>query len=149
MSTHHQLLYHIVFSTKLRQRWLTADIRARLFPYLAGIAQSSGGYALQVGGIEDHVHLLLRIPAKVAVADAVRTLKANSSKWIHETYPQLREFAWQDGYGAFTISQSNVESVKSYIINQESHHQVKSFEDEYRALMERHQIEFDPRHLYG
>ena len=85
----------------------------------------------------------------VAVADAVRTLKANSSKWIHETYPQLREFAWQDGYGAYTVSQSNFESVKSYIINQESHHQVKSFEDEYRALMERHQIEFDPRHLYG
>lgn len=93
--------------------------------------------------------MLLRIPAKVAVADVVRTLKANSSKWIHETYPQLREFAWQDGYGAFTVSQSNVESVKSYIVDQESHHHIKSFEDEYRALMEKHQIDFDPKFLYG
>ena len=148
MSTHHQLLYHIVFSTKRRQSWLSEDIRDQVFAYIIGTVKAIDGVVLAIGGVEDHLHLLVRIPAKTAVADFLRKLKSNSSKHIHETWPELAQFAWQDGYGAFTVSPSNVEEVRSYILNQPEHHRRTSFQEEYLKLLERHGVEFDPRYVF-
>ena len=148
MSTHHQLLYHIVFGTKQRQSWLTVEIREQVFAYIIGVAKAIDGVVLAIGGVEDHIHLLVRIPAKTAVADFVRTLKSNSSKHIHETWPDLAQFRWQDGYGAFTVSSSNVEAVRTYVLNQPEHHCRTSFQDEYLKLLERHGVEFDPRYVF-
>ena len=148
MSTHHQLLYHIVFSTKQRQPWLREDIRDQIFAYLIGIAKAIDGVVLAIGGVEDHLHLLVRIPAKTSVADFVRTLKSNSSKHIHETWPDLIHFGWQDGYGAFTVSPSSVDAVRTYILRQPEHHRHTSFREEYLKLLERHGVEFDPRYVF-
>ena len=148
MSTHQQLLYHIVFSTKRRQSWLSEDIRDQVFAYIIGTAKAIDGVVLAIGGVEGHLHLLVRIPAKTAVSDFVRTLKSNSSKSIHETWQRLAQFAWQDGYGAFTVSPSNVEPVRTYILNQPEHHRRISFQEEYLKLLERHSVEFDPRYVF-
>lgn len=148
MSTHQQLLYHIVFATRNRQRWLTDDIREPVFAYMAGIARAIDGIAIEIGGIEDHVHLLVRIPARMSVADFVRTLKANSSKHINETWKDRPKFSWQDGYGVFTVSPSNLIRVQQYIANQREHHLRSTFQDEYLQLLKRHQVEFDPRYLF-
>src|SRR5205085_494493 len=112
------LLYHIVFSTKDRRPLLDAAIRPRLYEYLAGGIRGEGGTALIINGTSDHVHILPRCRQDKALADVVRAVKANSSGWLHETFPSLRRFAWQQGYGAFTVSQSQVERVKKYIANQ-------------------------------
>ena len=104
MSTHQQLLYHLVFSTKNRQRWLTDDFRETVFAYLAGTCNNIGGFALIVDGYVDHAHLLVRIPAKLAVSNFVKELKANASKHVNDTSGTILKFAWQEGYGAFTVS---------------------------------------------
>ena len=148
-NTYTSLNYHIVFSTKNREPWLMADIRERLWPYLGGIARENGMKALEIGGVADHVHLLLSIPASMALSKAVQLIKGGSSHWIKETFPNVTGFAWQDGYGAFTVSQSQLDAVREYIRNQEEHHRTKSFAEEYRAFLERHQVEFDERFLLG
>ena len=104
MSTHQQLLYHIVFSTKNRQRWLTDGFRDEVFAYMTGVAKNQGGFVIRVGGFYDPVHLLVSIPAKLCVSDFVGALKSNSSKHINETSELLRKFGWQDGFGAFAVS---------------------------------------------
>ena len=148
-NTYTSLNYHIVFSTKNREPWLREDIRERLWPYLGGIARENGMKALEIGGVADHVHLLLSIPASMALSKAVQLIKGGSSHWMKETFPNVAGFAWQDGYGAFTVSQSQLEAVREYIRNQEEHHRTKSFAEEYRAFLERHQVEFDERFLLG
>ena len=148
-NTYTSLNYHIVFSTKNRELWLVPDIRERLWPYLGGIARENGLKALEIGGVADHVHLLLSIPASVALSKAVQLIKGGSSHWMKETFPNLTGFAWQDGYGAFTVSQSQLDAVREYIRNQEEHHRTKSFAEEYRAFLQRHQVEFDERFLLG
>ncbi len=148
MTTHHQLLYHIVFSTKSRKRLLVDGIRDDTFSYMAGICRNLGGFALDIGGYYDHVHLLVRIPAKVAVSDFVGKLKANTTKLINETSGAARGFAWQDGFGAFTVSPSNREAVSRYVRNQMRHHQQLAFEDEFLELLQRHEVEFDPRYVF-
>jgi REP element-mobilizing transposase RayT len=104
---------------------------------------------LQIGGIEDHVHLLLGAPTVLAPAKIAQLLKGGSSAWIHETLPHMKGFGWQDGYGAFTVSKSNVPTVAEYIQGQREHHRTKSFQDEYRELLKRHEIEFDERYAWG
>ena len=149
MSTHQQVLYHIVFSTKNRQRWLTDGYREDVFGYMAGIAKHQGGFAIQIGGYYDHVHLLVRIPAKIAVSDFVGALKGSTSKHLNDTSKVLRKFGWQDGFGAFTVSPSQKNRVVAYIANQMHHHSHETFEDEYIDLLQKHEIEFDQRYVWG
>lgn len=148
MSTHQQLLYHVVFSTKNRQRWLTDGFRESVFAYMAGVVKNQGGFAIRIGGYFDHVHLLVRIPAKLSVSDFVGTLKSNTSKHINDTSGLLRKFGWQDGFGAFTVSVSQKKKVISYIESQIEHHSKQSFEDEYLTLLDKHEIEYDLKYVW-
>ncbi|MHB9134630.1 MAG: IS200/IS605 family transposase [Armatimonadota bacterium] len=137
------LYYHLVFSTKDRRPWLTPDIAPRVHEYLGGVMRGIGGISLIVGGAEDHAHILGTIDKNIAVAAALRDVKADSSGWIHKTFPHLRQFAWQEGYGAFSISVSGLDRVKRYIEQQEKHHRTVTFQDEFRDFLRRHHIEFD------
>ena len=148
MSTHQQLLYHIVFSTKQRKRLLHDGMRENVFAYMAGTCKKLEGFALEIDGFYDHAHLLVRIPAKIAVADFVGKLKANTSKHINEESGSLKTFAWQDGYGAFTVSPSRKDTVANYIRNQMEHHQRDSFENEYLQLLKKHEVKFDERYVF-
>lgn len=146
--TYAHLLVHVVFSTKDRAPRLTPELQPRLFPYMGGIVRELTGTALLINGTTDHVHLLLRLPATCALADLVRTVKANSSRWIHEDFPNPDRFAWQTGYGAFSVSESNCARVLNYIRRQEQHHRRLSFQDEFVAFLQRHGLEYDERHLW-
>ncbi len=141
--------FHCVFSTKERRSCIDPDLQVRLWQYMGGIARSNSMQALCVGGTANHAHLLLMIPAKIAVAKAVQLVKGSSSKWIHETFPSQRPFAWQDGYGAFSVSLSLTAKVIEYIENQAEHHRTRSFEEEFVAFLKRHSIAYDPRHVFG
>ena len=125
------------------------DLRQRLYDYMGGILKTNGGRLLASGGTADHVHLLATLRPKPAVSDILRDLKANSSKWMHETFPKMRAFRWQDGYGAFTVSYSNIEQVRRYITNQEQHHRRMTFQEEFVQVLERHGIEYDPRYVWA
>jgi REP element-mobilizing transposase RayT len=142
------LCLHVVFSTKDRRPSIRPDIKERLFAYLGGIVREKGGTALLINGMPDHVHLLLTIPPNISVADILRTVKANSSKWVHETWPQYKDFSWQQGYGAFSVSKSSLPDVHKYVANQEEHHRRLTFDEEFRALLIRHEVEFDERFLW-
>ncbi len=144
-----QLLYHIVYSTKNRHAWLTQPIRDRLYPYLGGGIRDEGGTALAIGGVADHVHILARLRQDKAISAVIGAIKANSSGWIHREFADLAEFAWQDGYAAFTVSKSQVERLRRYIARQEEHHRKRSFQEELLALLDAHEIEYDPRYLWG
>ncbi len=145
-STFTNLTYHIVFSTKNRQRFIAATFRDRLYEYLGGAIRSEGGVLIEIGGVEDHVHLLTRLPPTHAVANLMRAVKANASKWINDQRLVECKFAWQEGYSAFTVSQSQVENVRLYLRRQEEHHRTTSFRDELQALCEKHGVQFDPEH---
>ena len=135
--TFSSLLFHLVFSTKQRLSLLTENVRHELFPYIGGIIRGIGGVALAVGGMPDHTHIVVRLPTTVAVADAVRVVKTNSSRWMNEHQTTSR-FGWQAGYGAFSVSVSLVPVVVEYVKNQAEHHRRRSFSDEIAALIERH-----------
>jgi REP element-mobilizing transposase RayT len=136
-------LHHCVFATKGREPLLNPQIRERLWPYLGGIARENGMRALAIGGVADHVHMLISLPATMSVAKAMQLLKGNSSKWIHETFPALRQFAWQEGYGAFSIGISGVDETCAYIRGQEEHHRTKTYREEVIAFLQRHGLPFD------
>jgi REP element-mobilizing transposase RayT len=146
--TYSQILLHIVFSTKGREPWITLDVAERLYPYIGGIIRAEKGVLYDVGGVEDHVHLYLRWRADGAVSDLMRTVKARSSKWIHESFPTLGMFAWQEGYSVFTVSKSQEEAVKTYIANQPEHHRKEDFKSELLRLLRAHGIEFDERYVF-
>ena len=146
--TYTNLLYHVVFSTKERRPFISADVKPRLHGYLGGIAKDIDCIPLKIGGVADHVHLLLKIPPKLAVSEVLRLLKCNSSGWVHTEFPQLKMFAWQEGYGAFTVSASKKPDAESYIASQEEHHRQRSFQDEFLSLLERHEVEFDPTTIW-
>jgi putative transposase len=148
-NTYTSLHYHVVFSTKNRQVFLVEAVRERLFAYLGGIARENEMNALEVGGVADHVHLLLSISAPLAVSKAIQLVKGGSSHWLKETFPNMINFAWQDGYAAFTVSQSQLSDVQGYIRSQPEHHRTKTFVEEYRAVLARHRIEYDERYLLG
>ncbi|MEZ6061579.1 MAG: IS200/IS605 family transposase [Planctomycetaceae bacterium] len=148
MSTHQQLLYHIVFSTKNRRPWLTDGFREDVFAYMAGTAKELGGFAIRIGGYYDHVHLLLRIPGRIAVSDFIGPSKSNTSKHINTSSGVLQKFGWQEGYGAFTVSVSQKARLISYIDRQMEHHGKQSFEDEYLTLLKKNEVEFDPRYVW-
>jgi REP element-mobilizing transposase RayT len=134
---------HCVFSTKERRRLITPVLQERLWPCLGGIARQHKVKVLAVDGVEDHVHALLSIPATLSIAKAVQLLKGNSSKWIHETFPDQRLFGWQEGYGAFSIGVSGVDETIAYIRSQKEHHHSRSFKEELIAFLDKHGIEYE------
>ena len=142
------LYAHLVFSTKNREPFIVPDLAPRLYAYIGGILRETGSVLIEAGGMPDHIHLLISLGRQVAVADTVRTIKSNSSRWVHETFPARAAFAWQSGYGAFTVSFSNVEAVREYIRGQEEHHKVRTFQDEFREFLRRHAIEWDERYVW-
>jgi putative transposase len=148
-NTFSSLAYHIIFSTKNRERWITPNIERRIWRIVGGVARKHKMTALQVGGIEDHLHALVLAPPTLAPSEIAQFLKGESSKWIHLKIPKMRGFSWQDGYGAFTVSKSNIPSVIRYIQNQRKHHSKKTFEEEYVEFLQAHRIEFDKRYLWG
>ncbi len=133
------LTCHFVFSTKNRLPLLTREVRPKLFPYIAGIVNKKGGEAMAVGGMPDHVHVVVRMSPSVSAAGVMRAVKANSSKWMNQHQTNSR-FGWQAGYGAFSVSQSLVPVVVEYVKNQASHHRHRSYSDEIATLIERHGV---------
>jgi REP element-mobilizing transposase RayT len=148
-NTYTSLFLHLVFSTKSRTEFISPDIEERVWRYLGGIARNHRATAIQIGGMKDHVHVLVMTPPTVAPFEIARYLKGDSSKWIHEEFRDLQDFAWQDGYGAFTVSKSNVRGVVSYIQNQRAHHQTRTFQEEYLEFLTRHGVAYDERYLWG
>jgi len=140
--------FHCVFSTKERRKFITPQLQERLWPFLGGIAKQNGMTAEIIGGMEDHVHILLSLPAIMPISKAMQLIKGGSSKWIHETFPEQRTFAWQEEYGAFSVSVSQLETITRYIKNQKKHHQHRSFQEEFLMLLKKHRIEFDERYLW-
>jgi putative transposase len=140
---------HIIFSTKERKRCLTDDFLPQLWAYMAGIAHNQGFEAMIIGGVSDHVHALLVLPPSLPLAKAVQFLKGSSSKWINETNATKGTFAWQEGYGAFSVSSSQTADVVRYIQNQHAHHQKKSFEEEFVEFLKRYGLPYDPAHVLG
>jgi len=145
--TYTQILLHIVFSTKNREPWITTDIAERLYSYIGGIIRAEKGVLYDIGGIEDHIHLYLRWRADATLSDLMRTMKARSSLWVHQTLPNLCAFAWQEGYSAFSVSKSQEEAVKKYIASQAEHHKREDFKTELLRMLRLHQIEFDERYV--
>ena len=144
--TYSQLLLHIVFSTKGRAPWITNDVAERLYPYIGGIIRAEKGILYDIGGVEDHVHLYLRWRPDANVSDLMRTVKARSSKWIHDTFPKLAAFAWQEGYSVFSVSKSQEAAVKNYIAGQAEHHKKEDFNTELLKLLRAHGVEFDEKY---
>ena len=138
----------MVFSTKNRVPLIDRKVAPRLYAYVGGIADNLGAKVVAAGGTADHVHLLVSLGKTTSTAGAVRTIKSNSSGWVHKTYAKMRDFAWQTGYGAFAVSYSNLDQVKRYIADQEEHHRVRTFREEFLALLERHNIQYDERYMW-
>lgn len=139
---------HIVFSTKNRLPVLADPWRDDLFHVLGGTANQLGCQSLTVGGMADHVHLLLQLGRTISIADAIGKIKSTSSLWVNQTHPGPTPFHWQIGYAVFSVSQSNLESVRKYVQNQEAHHSQHSFQEELREWLRRYEIEWDEQHLW-
>ena len=146
MSTFYSLRYHLIFSTKERRPWITPDRRSDLHAYLGGTVRGLDGVAESVGGVADHVHLLLSLKTTHTIADFVRDLKRSSSRWVHEQHQQ--QFAWQEGYSVFSVSKSQEPAVKKYIADQAKHHKKEDFKSELRRLLRAHGIEFDEQYVF-
>lgn len=146
-SSYCNLLYHIVFSTKGREPWLMPSIRPRIQEYLGGAIRAEEGIALVVNGTADHVHILAKLRQDKALSKLIGELKANSSGWISRAFPEVAGFAWQEGYGAFTVSESLVPKVPSYIVRQQEHHRTVSFLEEFKVILKAHGLPFDERYL--
>jgi REP element-mobilizing transposase RayT len=142
------LHYHVVFSTKDRVPMIHADLQPRLYDFIGGTIRQADGVLLAIGGMLDHLHLLIRMPPSVCLSDFMRAVKSKSSGWIHEHFPDLSKFAWQPGYGAFAVSKSDLGRVEDYIGSQAEHHRKITFKDEFRKFLEAHEIEFDERYLW-
>ena len=145
----HSLLVHLIFSTKNRRPDLSPGLVARLFPYMGGIIRERRGTPLIINGPSDHVHLLVCLPSTESVAELMRVVKTNSSRWVHETFPEQRRFGWQGGYGAFTVSQSQASNVRDYIASQQEHHRTVSFQKEFLTFLRKNGIPYDERDLWA
>lgn len=142
------LLVHFIFSTKQRLPLITTEIEPDLHSYIGGIIRRIGGVALSVDGTTDHVHLLVRVPTTHSIADIARLVKTNSSRWVHERWPDHGHFAWQTGYGAFTVSESGMLAVQNYISSQREHHKSRSFQEEFLMFLRKNRIAVDERYLW-
>ena len=141
-------LLHLVYSTKHRRRWITSEVKDSLYAYQAGIFKQWDSLALVIGGMEDHVHTLFSLSKNHALKKIIEEVKKGSSKWIKTQDPKLADFYWQNGYSAFSVSQSNVADVMRYVEHQEEHHRKMTFQDELRALFEKHEIVYDERYVW-
>lgn len=146
-STHLSLHYHIIFSTKERHASISDEWRNRLHSFIGGCVKTLGGVPEAIGGTRDHIHILIGLRATHRLADVVKEIKVASSKWIHDELNH-KLFGWQNGYGAFTVSVSQIENVKSYILNQEQHHQKKSFQEEYVGILKQANVDYDEKYLW-
>jgi REP element-mobilizing transposase RayT len=146
--TFSNLLAHVIFSTKDRRSIITDAIAEKLYAYMAGVARKEFGWAKRIGGVGDHVHGLIELRTDVSMAHAMNRWKSLSSRWIHRTFPELRDFAWQSGYGVFAVSSSKAPDVIAYIDAQAEHHKHRSFEEEFVDFLKRHEIQFDPDHIW-
>ncbi len=127
---------------------ITPDLRERLWTFMGGIARQNKITAIEIGGVADHVHLLLALPGAMAPAKAMQLIKGGSSKWVHETFPEQRLFAWQEKYGAFSVSPSQLDKIIHYIKHQEAHHKTRSFQEEFLELLKKHNVSYDERYLW-
>jgi REP element-mobilizing transposase RayT len=144
-----RVVLHVVFSTKNRVPFLRdVELRTRLHAYMAGVLQNIGCEPIVIGGVEDHVHILCNLARTVTIAGLVEEVKKTPSKWMKEQGPSYHDFFWQGGYGAFSVSESNVERVRAYVATQEEHHRKVSFQDEFRALCRKHGVEIDERYVW-
>ena len=142
-----KVLVHVIFATKNREAMIPADIRPRFFGYIGGVIKECGGVPVIVNGMADHVHILMLLPSDKSISEILCLIKSNSSRWLHEQFRAMRTFAWQTGYAAFGVSESNAESVRQYITDQEEHHRKKSFAEEYEAFLALHGFEQHPNDL--
>jgi REP element-mobilizing transposase RayT len=143
--TYVQNIIHVVFSTKGRRKLIPREMKERLWAYIAGICKNEKIFVHAIGGMEDHIHLLLQVPPTVALAPVVLSIKSNSSRWMRQ---KVRVFSWQKGYAGFSVSASNRAVVIRYIQNQENHHKKMNFEEEFIALLKKHGVEFDPKYVF-
>ena len=142
------LYSHCASSTEERPPSITTELRDRLWPFMGGIAREHKTTALSIGGVADHIHLLLSLPATMPMANAMQLIKGGSSKWMHNTFPNQRQFAGQIKYGDFSVSVSQLSTILRYIQNQEQHHRTMSFQEEFAALLQRHKVASDERYLW-
>ena len=142
------LLSHVIFSTKDRKPTIDLELKPQLLAYMTGIVREIDGKVYSINAVPDHVHMLVNLPATLALSDAIRLVKTNSSRWVHKTWKSRKAFAWQTGYGAFSVSRSNVSAVARYITDQEMHHRKVSFQEEFLSYLKRHEIPYDPRYIW-
>ena len=145
--SHTNLLYHIVFSTKERRPLITPEYEVRLYDYIGGMIRKVGGISLELNGTSDHIHLLAKLRPDCALSSVLRDLKANATGWMHDVFPLLKNFSWQRGYGAFTVSQASVAPVRQYIARQKEHHRNISFRDEFIQFLKENDIQYDERFI--
>ena len=143
------LLVHFVWSTQNREPWIASEWSDNLYAYIGGVLRKKKAKLICAGGVSDHIHVYSSLPSTLTVADAVNAMKANSSRWVHEEISRKKGFAWQDGYGAFSVNKSSEQRVIDYILNQEQHHTRYSFQSEFLTLLRKHEIEYDERYLWG
>ena len=141
-------LVHCIFSTKERFPFINANLESRLWAYIGGIARENKMRALAIGGTTDHIHTLLSLPATMDVVKAVQLIKGGSSKWVHDNFRENQEFAWQEGYGAFSVSASQLDKTIAYIRGQKKHHRKRTFEAEFVEFLDKHGIEYDRRYVF-
>ena len=143
-----KVVLHIIFSTKDRESWLDSDVRPRMHAYLAAVCRDLGAQLVRVGGVADHVHIVTTLPRTLSQAQMIERIKKVSSKWIKTLDARYRGFFWQGGYGAFSVSPSQLDAVLQYVDTQQEHHRTRTFQDEYRELLRRHGIDFDERYVW-
>lgn len=147
--TYSNLLVHVIFSTQERRPAIPPEIQPDVFAYMGGIVRGLHGNPLAIGGTNDHVHILMRLPQDASVSDVVRVVKTNSSRWIHEKWPRRAGFSWQTGYAAFSVSESSAQIVTNYITEQPIHHRRRSFQEEFVAFLKKNRIQYDERFVWG
>jgi putative transposase len=143
-----KVIVHIIFSTKDRESWLGLDVRPRMHAYLATVCRDLGAEVVRVGGVADHVHIVTTLPRTVSQAQLIEQIKKVSSKWIKKLDARYRGFFWQRGYGAFSVSPSQLEAVVQYVDTQQEHHRTRTFQEEYRELLHKHGLDFDERYVW-
>ena len=142
------LLVHFTWSTENREPWIDLAIREDMYAFIGGIMNKKKAKLIAAGGMFDYIHLYASLPSIISVADFVNAVKANSSRWVHESFSGLRRFAWQEGYGAFSVSKSDEPRVIRYVRNQEKHHAKRTFKEELISLLEKHEIPYDEQHIW-
>ena len=142
------VLIHVIFSTKERRPFLAPDTSSKLHAYLATVARNAGCEAYRVGGVADHVHLAIRLSRTITIADLVETLKTSASKWVKTQAPDLETFAWQRGYGCFSVGPADLAALKTYIDDQENHHRTRTFQEEFRMFLKKYGVKFEEAYVW-